>query len=308
MTEPLAADLRDAVVRVCGDAFYYYSTLRPVFVGAGVSGDAFDAIRLDSNSKYVLCRRILAELDNRGDSGRKVQHAIVQQLLAIREPMAEAEDPEKGRQALADLRRLAKAARMPIGGDDEASAIAARRKRADLERTARDAIAARKADLQARFRAMSSVSGTKAIQERGYAFEEFLRDLFVSEDVPYRLPFRVGTVEQIDGAFTLDGHDYLVEAKWQKLAPSLSDLLVLAGKLANKYTDTRGFFITFTAPRPEVVDQLTKSAKSVLIMDGADLAVILEGRISLREALEQKLRKASQEGVIFYPLSASAAV
>lgn len=306
MTTALPADLRDAVVRVCGDAFHYYATLRPVFVASGVSGDVFDSLRSESNSKYVLCRRILGELDSRGEVGRRAQHAIVRELLAIREPMPDVADLGKGKQALADLRRLAKNARMTTD-DAEPSAIVARRKRVELERAAREVTAQRQAKLQARFTQMATAAGRRAVQTRGYAFEEFLRDLFVLEDITYRMPYRVGTVEQIDGAFSLDGHEYLVEAKWQAMPPSLSDLLVLAGKLETKYTDTRGFFITFTAPRPEVVEQLAQRSKTVLVMDGADLAVILEGRMTLRDGLEQKLRKASHEGVIFHPLSASAA-
>lgn len=38
-------------------------------------------------------------------------------------------------------------------------------------------------------------------------------------------------------------------------------------------------------------------------MDGQDLALILEGRVSLIEALQIKLDKAAQQGVIFYPLA-----
>jgi hypothetical protein len=169
--------------------------------------------------------------------------------------MATVEDQAKGRAALAELRRPAEGAQV-AGTDDDPSAVAARRKRAELERAAREMAAARevavarKASLRDRFRAMSITEGTKAIQDRGYAFEEFLRDLFVSEDLAYRLPYRVGTVEQIDSdAFCLNGHEYLLEAKWQRLAPSLSDLLVLAEALATKYTDTRGSVTTFIALR-----------------------------------------------------------
>jgi hypothetical protein len=107
MTQALAPDLRDAVVRVCGEAFHFYGTLRPVFVAAGVSGELFDAVRENSNSKYVLCRTILAELDGLGESGRQAQHQMVRQLTSMREPMADAPDQDKGRKALADLRRLA---------------------------------------------------------------------------------------------------------------------------------------------------------------------------------------------------------
>lgn len=191
MTAALPADLRDAVVRVCGDAFHYYATLRPVFIAAGVSGDVFDSLRPRCNSKYVLCRTILAELDARGDGGRRVQQAIVRELLAIREPMPDVPDPGKGKQALADLARLAKNARVTTAGDAEPSATSARRKRVELERAAREATAARKAGLQARFTQMTTAAGQRAVQERGYAFEEFLRDLFVLEDLTYRMPYDI---------------------------------------------------------------------------------------------------------------------
>lgn len=305
MATPFPADLRDAVVRVCGDAFHYYATLKPVFVAAGISGEFFDSLRADSTSKYVLCRRILAELDTRGEAGRRMQVAVVQQLLSIREPMPDAPDAQKGRQALADLRRLAKDGRLPGAAlDEEPSAVAARRKRRELQEAARKEAATRKAALQARFTDMTTARGRSALQRRGYDFEDFLRDLFVFEDIVYRKSYRVASVEQIDGAFSLAGHEYLVEAKWQADPPTLGDLLVLAGKLETKFTDTRGFFITFVPPRQEVVDQLAQMSKKMLIMDGADLAVILEGRLSLRDALELKLRKANHEGVIFHPLTA----
>jgi hypothetical protein len=46
-------------------------------------------------------------------------------------------------------------------------------------------------------------------------------------------------------------------------------------------------------------------AENLEPMDGADLAVVLEGRVTLRECLELKLRKASHEGVVFHRLSLS---
>ncbi len=41
---------------------------------------------------------------------------------------------------------------------------------------------------------------------------------------------------------------------------------------------------------------------NLVLMDGQDLALILEGRISLREALRTKLDRAAQQGILFYPL------
>lgn len=143
---------------------------------------------------------------------------------------------------------------------------------------------------------MTTARGRAALQRRGYDLEDFLYELFVLEDITYRKPYRVNTVEQIDGAFSLDNHEYLVEAKWQGGPSSLSELLVLAGKLKTKFTDTRGFFISYVTPRTEVVDQLASATKRVLVMDGADLAVILEGRLSLRDALAEKFARPTTKG------------
>jgi hypothetical protein len=37
-------------------------------------------------------------------------------------------------------------------------------------------------------------------------------------------------------------------------------------------------------------------------MDGADLTAILEERISLTNALDAKIQKAAQEGIVFFPV------
>jgi hypothetical protein len=51
------------------------------------------------------------------------------------------------------------------------------------------------------------------------------------------------------------------------------------------------------------VERLRQSGQAnVILMDGQDLALILEGRVHLGDALRAKAEKASQEGIPFYPL------
>lgn len=52
-------------------------------------------------------------------------------------------------------------------------------------------------------------------QSRGLLLEKFLNDLFLFFDLDPKSSFKI-TGEQIDGSFTFDNTDYLVEAKWQK--------------------------------------------------------------------------------------------
>jgi len=67
---------------------------------------------------------------------------------------------------------------------------------------------------------------------------------------------------------------------------------------------TRGLFVFVAGFRQEVVLQFTQGATSnIILMDGQDLALILEGHVSLTDALDLKIQKAAQEGTIYFPLA-----
>ena len=42
---------------------------------------------------------------------------------------------------------------------------------------------------------------------------------------------------------------------------------------------------------------------NLILMDGQELAFILEGRVSLAEGLQIKLDKAAQQGILYYSLA-----
>lgn len=71
--------------------------------------------------------------------------------------------------------------------------------------------------------------------------------------------------------------------------------------MRSKIESTRGLVVSVAGFRSEV---LTEAAGllNLVLMDGQDLALILEGRISLREALRLKLDRAAQQGILFYAL------
>ena len=50
---------------------------------------------------------------------------------------------------------------------------------------------------------------------RGFELEKLMRELFDLYDLDPKASFRIEG-EQVDGGFSLDGTDYLFEAKWQK--------------------------------------------------------------------------------------------
>ncbi len=71
------------------------------------------------------------------------------------------------------------------------------------------------------------------------------------------------------------------------------------------YFGKRKLFLSVVGFRQAVVDELPKGVghTNLILLDGADLALILEGRVSLIDALDLKIGMAAQEGVIFCPLA-----
>jgi restriction endonuclease Mrr len=296
----LPFEIREAVVQVCGKAFWLKDPLRAVLLEAGVPPEVYD--RFSDESKYKIARHVLSELDCIGERGFEIQRAIVTTLCRLRKlPDENVTNRDSARAALSSLRELAIAQKLYVEerrneSDDRVSE--ARRKQA--------AITARAAKVEELRRAFASmVTASTDPQDRGYGLEDLLAELFELHDITYRRPYRTGT-EQIDGHFPYKGFDYLVEARWRKDSPSESDLGAFKTKIDKKLTSTRGLFLSVPGFRQEVVLEFTRGVSSnIVLVDGADLSTILEGRISLTDALQVKIAKAAQEGLIYYPLSGS---
>ena len=135
-------------------------------------------------------------------------------------------------------------------------------------------------------------------QERGYLFENFLNELFIFCDLDPKTSFKI-VGEQIDGGFTFDNTDYLLEAKWQQDAINASDLYEFAGKLSGKLKNTLGLYISMGIYSVDCTKVDAPGIKSMILMDGADLSAVLDGRIKLPDLLYRKRRHASQTGEIY---------
>jgi len=137
---------------------------------------------------------------------------------------------------------------------------------------------------------------------RGIAFEQFLRELFEVSGLCPRPPFRL-TGEQIDGSFEIDADIYLVEAKWHKEPTGQSDLLVFREKVESKSSWTRGLFISYSGFTNEGLQAFARGRSTNIIgMSGQDLYFILEGEISLADAIKQKVRRAAETGEFYVPI------
>lgn len=211
-----------------------------------------------------MVRSILAELDQRGEAGVRVQQQIVEELAAMQD-VRDPDNREAGLKALADLRATAKQLGLL---DDDAAELkhAAARKRAAAERA--QVIAARDRglrELHATY--MKLLTSPEGEQARGYDLQDLLAALFKLHDIPYKPPYRKGNVEETDGFFTFDSFSYLVEARWRNERPPLTDLRAFSSKVKARIESTRGFFLSIPGFRDEVVDE-ARTLANLILMDG----------------------------------------
>lgn len=137
-------------------------------------------------------------------------------------------------------------------------------------------------------------------QERGRRFEPFLNALFELHDLDPRAAYDLEH-EQIDGAFTFDTDDYLLEARWWKGQMQPGDVHPFRVKVESKAKHTFGLFISVNGFTDGAVE-LYSQATPIIFMIGTDLLPILEGRIGLAEVLHRKRRFAAETGKPLLPV------
>ena len=142
-----------------------------------------------------------------------------------------------------------------------------------------------------------SLFGSDSPQKRGFKLESILYDLFELFDLDPKASFR-NTGEQIDGAFSLEGTDYLFEGKWQQQPSGCADLDSFAAKISRKLDNTLGLFLSINGFSVDGVKAHAAGRSVTILMTGADLMAVLEERIDFVQLIRRKKRHAAQTGDI----------
>ncbi|HEX4154851.1 MAG TPA: hypothetical protein VHY48_04490 [Acidobacteriaceae bacterium] len=202
---------------------------------------------------------------------------------------------DAARKAVAALRKL-----LSTHVDIESERKQQQDRQKGAERRAADA-----ASFDGRLRAIkddfAALLKQKTPQSRGYYLEKILRDLFELYDLDPKASFR-NTGEQIDGAFCFESTEYLLEAKWQEKWSDASDLDSFAAKIRRHLENTLGLFISINGFSPDGIEAHERGGVISLLLDGQDLAAVLEGRIPLPDLLRRKKQHAARKGGGFLPV------
>lgn len=283
--------LKEALVQ----AFWYKKDLRGFLSSSLGRGELIAHLDWTDYKRTIVAQLV--------DSLAAEQHRHFDELLTLILATADITDPshlkriEDGQRkyddalaALKTLRDLVEPYRRLRSEEDEAD----RRREADrIQAEMQRAINEKLAELRTSFYEIVTLPA----QPRGYALEKFLNGLFALFDIDAKAPFRIEG-EQIDGAFTFEG-EFLLEAKWQDAKTPVADLDSFAGKVGRKLDNTLGLFLSMNGYQESAIQTHSRGRPVMLLMDGADLSAVIEGRISLPDLLHRKRQHAAQTGDVF---------
>lgn len=139
------------------------------------------------------------------------------------------------------------------------------------------------------------------LQRRGRKFESILTALLQEEHLVPRLQYR-SSGEEVDGSFVLGERTFLLEAKWRRDRIQASALYAFKGKVDGKLVGTIGVFVSMSGYSDDAMDALMRGKDlNVVLFDGKDVDVCMEGRVGFKKVLAYKLRLAAEEGLVYAP-------
>ncbi|MFM7469535.1 MAG: hypothetical protein ACKO37_08565 [Vampirovibrionales bacterium] len=135
------------------------------------------------------------------------------------------------------------------------------------------------------------------LQQAGYDFEKWLYDLAAFFDIDARKPYKDKDGRQIDGAITIDGTTYLIEAKFTKTKTIVTDVDVFYSKVTRKSDNTMGLLVSMSGYDDGAVKGASRDRTPLLLLDYSHIYnLILNEQLSLPDVIRRISRHASHTG------------
>jgi hypothetical protein len=284
-----------ALKQALKSVYWYKDDLRRFFLAAGIPATTVTKQGWHDPQEYKvrIVERILDDLTSMGEQGLGLMRRLVKAVLDIpnfdhlRQLDAGDAKVESARRSVEGLR----AAVSKHDGDFHKRALGREQSAAKIA----EVVTRRNDEIERLRQRFQDLVATDDPQERGRQFEGFLQDMFGAYDLNPRGSFKI-IGEQIDGAFELEGTQFLLEARWQKERQGAAALDSFSKKVERKLENTLGLFVSLAGFTDEGVTAFRGSRPSVILMDGEDLALVLQGFVDFRELLKHKVRRAAQTG------------
>lgn len=194
--------------------------------------------------------------------------------------------------------RLAKIIEPLVKNESAAQAFTEERARQDSLALLRRQQEERLNELKTNFLALSQADNK---QRRGLQFEQLLDGLFQFYDLAPRLAYSVAA-DQIDGAISYEGDDFIVEAKWTKTPVQREAADIFGSKVSRVGKNGLGLFVSASGFTKGFIETYSRSTPFIT-MDGTDLFTVLDGRVRLDDLLRAKKRHANETGSCYFPVN-----
>lgn len=156
-----------------------------------------------------------------------------------------------------------------------------------------------KVDFEYLKRELLNIEKKQTQQQKGYAFEIYLKHLFEAFNLDVRASYRTEN-DQIDGSFILNGNTILIEAKYRTTEISKNDLLLFSHKIETKSPFTKGVFVTLSRPSDKTIEYFYDKSSRLILFTVEEIYILLEYKISLIDILIKKFRHLEETGTIFH--------
>jgi len=289
----------EAIADLLRATYWYKDDLRRFVEHAGLPTALIQAAAWDQYKRHIA--RDLVSATSKRPDGKSLLDDLIDALLEqpdhyphlarLRDGEAKVSDAQQARRKLKALlkwKTLNERARRAAK-----SSKAEARRHAEKEKKKRELVV----ELQTAF--VRLVNMDDRPQDRGREFNDFLRRLFDTFDLDPRGSF-VGIGEETDGSIRLDGRLLLVEAKWEKSPIEPAAVGSFRNKVRDKLETTLGLFISMSSFTDAAVKKTASGRRLVVLIDGEDLAPVIQGILDLRYVLQEKLREASESGEVLY--------
>lgn len=144
-----------------------------------------------------------------------------------------------------------------------------------------------------------NIDNKQTQQQKGYAFEGYLKELFDAFGLDARSAYRTIN-DQIDGSFLLNGTTILIEAKYRTTEITKDDLLLFSNKVKAKSPFTKGIFITLSVPSNKTLEYFYDKSSRIILCTVDELYILCENKRSLIDLLNKKFRYLEETGHIYH--------
>jgi hypothetical protein len=297
MAQRISPNALQALTDALATVVWYKNDLRAYLITA--TGEPALIASLDWTYKRraadELVQRLAADQDRYRDIlvQLMVDVAALDEFPKLRGVDDAAEKIAETQAAVAELRKYIKPYEEELVGREKArERIAEAKSNAEQRRSFADRLSA----LKDRYEKLAMMEDAQA---RGRALEPFLRDLFALFDLDPKAAFTLAG-EQIDGSFTLGETNFLLEAKWTKNPTERKEIDPFKAKVTSRIENTLGLFLSINGFQPIAIEFHSGAGAQVLLMNGVDLYMVLDGRVDLVDLLKRKYRHASQTGEVLF--------